>query len=178
MIREFSVKANPTNNNARILLGIFLGAAAVLTVLCVSIDKYRGVVGIFAMVAITAAVLVYNKYVASQYFYDITFDHNGDAVLVVRQSVGNRATTLSRVSICDITSVKYMSAVEYRAHKTPAGYRKFSYMPTVAPRNVCLITLVSPYESAEMLIEVTEGIANVLAEYSRLLSDVQPNNSL
>ena len=107
-----------------------------------------------------------SKYLASVYYYDITKDVNGTPIFVVRQVMGKRESTLCRIDIADIVSVAHETADERRGHKTPAGYLKYVYTPTLAPKETSRLTVVGRYESAEIVIE-SRLYAEHLMELSR-----------
>ena len=168
MIREFSIKAKPTNGKARKLTATLFILCAILTVVYLAIPTYKGIVGFFILVLITAAVFLYNKYIASVYYYDLTFDHTGECVFVVRQTVGKKVSTLARLSLSDVTDVSVIDSAAYKKLRTPLGYRKYVYLPTVSPATVCVMTVISPYESATVAIELSQEMANLLKEYTEL----------
>ena len=51
-------------------------------------------------------------------------------------------------------------------HKTPYGFRKYSYLPTIDPQKSYRITSMSRYEKAEILIEASGEFINLLRAYS------------
>ena len=165
MIREFSTRVKATNNNAKITFFILLGVAAALTATYIFIPVYKSIVGVVDMVAIVAAVAIYSKYVSASYFYDITFDYHGEPLFVVRQVTGRRQTTLARVGLREIREIKMETAEERKAHKTPQGFRKYVYTPTLGPTLTCRLTAKSAYESSEVIIECTPEFAEMLSSY-------------
>ena len=166
MISEFSTHVRQTNNKARTLFFCLLGASALAAGGYVITPVYKGVVGMAALIIIVAAVFVYTKFLSSIFYYDITFDYRGEPLLVVRQITGRRQSTRARVGLKDIRAIKMESAEERKAHKTPMGYRKYTYFPTLGPSVSCRMTVISQYESSEVLIECTEEFAEMLRRYS------------
>lgn len=166
MISELSARANPSNNKARYAFYILLGLAAALTAVYMAVPLYKGIIGLAVIGVIVAAVLIYTKYIGSVYFYDITFDHLGEPLLVVRQITGRRQSTLARVSLAEIISVSKESAEERRMHKTPAGYLKYSYLPTLMPVTSYRITSSGRYERSEILVEISDEFASLLENYA------------
>lgn len=176
MIREFSARVKQSNNNARVLFFSLLGASAAAVVGYMLSPVYNGVIGMGALILIVATVFVYTKFLSSVFFYDITFDYRGEPIFVVRQVTGRRQSTLARVGLRDIREVKMESAAERKAHKTPVGYRKYTYFPTLGPAESCRLTVIGPYEKSEVLIECTPEFAEMLREYSRLALDYVIND--
>ena len=166
MIRELSVRPVPTNKNAK---AFFLGSlflALVSLVAYFSVDKYRGIVGLFIIVFLTAGILVYTKYISAQYYYDVTFDSNGAPVFVVRQVTGKRQTTLCRVDLYAIRSVTLLEGENKKQHKAPDKAVRYVYTPTLFPSSVYLIYVKSSYEHAELMIECSEEFASLLMSYA------------
>ncbi len=167
MIKEFFSHAKPSNNKAKKLFITLLAIGALITLAYMALDKYKGVIGLFALGAIVGAVFIYTKYLGVEYFYDITFDSAGSPVFVVRQMSGKRQSTFCRLDLHSITKVERLSAKERKAHKTDKGIRKYFYLPTLAPESVILITAKSEYEYAEITIEASEEFAEMLKSYSK-----------
>lgn len=166
MIKEFSIKAKPSSATAKILFGVLLAAAAVCVVISMAIEGYKGLVSTAALVFITSAVFVYTKYIGVEYYYDILAEGQDEPLLVVRQISGKRASTLACVALADISDIKVEADSERSAHKTPAGYRKYSYLPSISPKRSVRITLKSRHECAEILLEISDEIAELLKLYS------------
>ena len=166
MIREFSAKAKSSNNKARtffiasMLLAFLLLSGAML------LPLYRGVVSLFGIVFLVAAITIYTKYLSPIYYYDITFDSEGAPLFVVRQVIGKRQSTLCRIGLFEIVKIEKESIEERKSHKTPVGFVKYSYVPTILPETVYRITSVSRYEKSEILIEVTDEFASVIRSYA------------
>ncbi len=166
MIKEFSVRPKPQNNVAKIVLlvALLVSGAGVATYLV--IDKYKGIVGFCAMLVLVSAILIYTKYIAPMFYYDVMLDGGGTPLFVVRQVVGKRQSTLCRIELADIVSVTHETGEERRKHKTPKGVRRYNYAPTMLPKEVWRIEAKGKYESSEIIIEGTPEFAALLIEYS------------
>ena len=166
MIGEFSARAKSSNNNARVAFFVLLAASTLTFVAYFISPSYKGIIGLFGIALITASVLIFTKYVSCEYYYDVTWDTDGTPVFVVRQIIGKRQSTLCRIALSDIVGAKMESVSERRAHKTPVGYRKYTYFPTLIPAGSCRLTVSNRYEKAEILVEVNEEFKNLLLSYS------------
>lgn len=166
MIKEFSVHPKPRNNKAKIafLIAILVSAAGFVTYFLM--DRYKGLIGVFALMCLTTAILFYTKFISPEFYYDITFDSSDNPLFVVRQLVGKRQTTLCRIDLADIVSVKHETAKERKAHSTPLGTRKYVYAPTMLPSDIYRITVKGRYENSEIIIEATEEFAELLISYA------------
>ena len=166
MIREFSVKPKPTNGKARYAFVFSAAGAFAMIMLSTFIPLYKGIVSLVGIGLLSVALLVYTKYVAPIYYYDITFDGNGEALFVVRQQTGKRQTTLCRIALREIVKIEKESRAQRREHKTPYEMKKYSYLPTLDPDVTYRITTSGRYERAEILIESSDGFADLLSSYS------------
>ena len=117
MINEHFTKTKASNQNAhRALYTLLLTAGLLFIGYCVS-PLYKGIIGLFCVGAITAAVLIYTKYVGAEYFYDITYDSNNTPIFVVRQMSGKRSTTLCRIDLHSIVKVERLDKAARKEHK-------------------------------------------------------------
>ncbi len=166
MIRELSVRPVPTNKNAKVFFLGSLFLALVSLIAYFSVQRYKGIVGLFILVFLTAGILVYTKYISAQYYYDVTFDSNGVPVFVVRQVTGKRQTTLCRVDLYAIRSVTLLEGESKKRHKAPDKAVKYVYTPTLFPNSVYAVYVKSSYEHAELMIECSEEFASLLMSYA------------
>lgn len=169
MITEQSLKLNPTNCKAKVTFWTLLGLSGVsvvfyLVMTYLSLPK-RGLVGLLAIGLITAATLIYTKYLGPVYYYDITHDSDSTPVFVVRQIIGKRQSTLCRIALSDVTEIKTESRKERSAHKTPYTHKKYVYIPTLIPERTVRLTVSSYSEKAEILIEAPDGYVSMLEDY-------------
>ena len=166
MIREHYSRTKASNSNAKNLFYGLLCATAVLFVFYCTTPLYKGIIGLFCVAAITAAVLIYTKYVGVEYFYDITFDSEGTSIFVVRQVTGKRSSTLCRIDLSSIVKIERLDASARKAHKAEAGYINYFYLPTLMPESVLLLKVSSRNERAEIFIEASDEFAELLSTYS------------
>lgn len=166
MISEFSVHAKPRNKNSYVAFIVLLLVSVLGFCVCFSMDSYKGVVGVFALMILTLAILVYTKFIAPAFYYDIAIDSEGIPMFVVRQIVGKRQTTLCRLDLADIVSIEYETKKQRAEHKTSHGVRKYIYAPTMFPAEVYRITAKNRYETAEIIIEGNEIFADTLKSYA------------
>ena len=166
MIKELSVHVKPKGNKGKLLFTALMLVAATVVLVSMFIERYKGVVGLVGMIAIVIATWIYTRYIAVEYYYDVTFDSSGEPIFIVRQIIGKRQSTLSRISLADIVDVTLQDAAERKAHKTPRDTRRYVYVPTVFSERVCRITTKNRYEKAEVLIEVSDEFASLLRSYA------------
>lgn len=165
MISEFSVHAKPKNNNAVIAFVSLLIVSALGFAIYFVLERYKGVVGVFALMILTVAILVYTKFIAPAFYYDVAIDSSGTPMFVVRQIIGKRQTTLCRLDLADIVSIEYETKKDRREHKTTRGVRKYIYAPTMFPKEIYRITAKNRYETAEIIVEGTEVFLETMRQY-------------
>lgn len=167
MIREFSAKSKPSNNKARALFIICMSGSFAFVLASTFLSLYKGIISLVGVGLFAVALVLYAKYISPIYFYDVTFDSENTPIFVVRQQTGKKISTLCRINLADIVRIEKQTSKERRAHKTPMGVVKYSYLPTLDPAVAYRITLRSRYEKAEILIESSEEFAELLMSYSR-----------
>lgn len=164
MNRSFSARPKPSNNNARIVFGITLGIAAIGFLFYFLMERYRGIVGTAALFVLVTALLIYTKFISPSFVYDVIDDGSDVPLFVVRQIIGRRVTTLCRIELSEIVSVKHETRAERRDHKTPRDYKKYVYAPTMSPAENYRLTVINRYERAEIVIEISDELAELLRE--------------
>lgn len=162
MIKDFSVTPKPKNKNSVILMCAFFVLALISLIVTFFLDKYKGVVGMVTFLSLITAILVYTKYVAVVFHYDIIGEGVDEPLFVVRQTVGRRNVTLCRIALADIISINKESAKERREHKSERGVTRYVYAPTLAPDESFRIKVFSRREKAEIIVELTEPFAEML----------------
>lgn len=165
MISEITVSPRPSNNKARHLFFILMILAVTAAAIYLTLTSYRSIAGLACLVLIVGAIYVYNRYMATKYCYGVMIDSAGTPLFLVSSTVGKRATTLCRVELSSVIGITTLTAEERKNHKTPDGFVRYFYMPTMAPDRVTLVTVSSRYERAEIAIETNDEFAELLKNY-------------
>lgn len=166
MISEISVSPRASNNKARHLFFALLISAVAVSALYIALPLYKGVVGVFVLVIITAAIFIYNKYMATRWHYEVMISDSGTPLFIVSATQGKRRTTMCRIELSSIQSIEPETRAERRARKTAQGVLKYNYLPTLDPEKTYLISSVTRYERAEIRLEASEQFANLLLTYA------------
>lgn len=166
MVREFSVKLKSGNNKARVAFIICMSSAFLFVMLSTVIPLYKGMVSLLGMVLLIGALVLYTKYISPIYYYDIMIDSGNTPLLVVRQRIGKRESTLCRIALYEIVKIDSEDAKKRRAHKTPAGFIKYNYSPTLCPDRTYRLTTMSGYEKSEIILEISDDYAELLSKYA------------
>lgn len=172
MIIDFSVKAKPSNKKAKyvFVFGIILGFAFFAA--SGFVPLYHGLVGLVSLVFFIVALTVYTKYISPVYYYDIFTDSDGTPLFIVRQVVGKRASTLCRIGLAEVMKLERENRETRRKHKTPSDHQRFSYLPTLDPTVSYRMITRSRYERAEILLEISDEMAEKIREYSALAREL------
>ena len=176
MISELSVSPRPANKSATVTFGALLFSAAIATVLYLTAERFRGVIGLLTIAFITAAVLIYTRYIAVKYYYDVTFDTSSQAVFTVRQLIGKRVSTLCCIRLSSITKLAYEKREERKRHKIPYGVKKYNYTPTLIPEDTIRIYSQTRIEKAEIVIEGSYELLSRLESFAREAREIAALN--
>ena len=169
---ELTLHVKPSNKNASYVTYAALASAALCIGTCFFIDRYQGVFGLLTMIFFTVAILFYTKYTAAEYMYDLTTDSEGAPLFVVRSRTGRRITTLLRLDLYAIISVKRLSRSELRGRKSDTGVLKYSYTPSFLPTEVILLTVRSRYERADVIIEAPVEFETLISSSAKAAAEI------
>ncbi len=164
MIREFSFSAKSRGGRARAIFVICMASSFLFISASMLLDSFRSLLGVIGFGLLVGAIFVYTKYLAATYYYEVRFD-GGMPLFVIRHTLGQKQTTLCRVALNEITAIEPVDAKSRREHKTPEGYNRYSYHPTMMPEECYRITVDGAYEKAEILIEINGEVASLLSSY-------------
>ena len=142
----------------------FFVIAAVSVLISALIEKYRGLVGLVAILALTTAILVYTKYVSVKFVYDVLSDGYEEPLFAVRQIIGKREVTLCRIALADIVKIERESREERKNHKREAGTALYVYSPTISPDSSYRLTAAMPGERSEIILEGSDEFFGKLLE--------------
>lgn len=171
MINELSVHATQSNKNASRVCYASLLSAALCVIVCFFIDKYQALISVGALVFVTVAILMYTRYMAVSYLYDIFLDAENNPMFLVRSRTGRRETTLLRLDLYAITGLKRLNQSELKSYKCDTGVLKYNYCPTLFPSSAVLMTVRSHYEKADVFIEVTDEFMEYLSSIAKEARD-------
>jgi hypothetical protein len=169
VINDLQIRLKATNNKAKVAF-FTLGGCAVIAFVAyyfmrrASVDK-ASLIGLLGLVLITASLTFYTKYMSSVYYYEIMHDTAGTPLFLVKQTVGKRVSTLCRIALYEISNIERVTRAERKEHKTPSDHRKYNYVPTFMPDVTYRMTVRSRYERAEIYVEITDEMSNMLRGY-------------
>lgn len=160
----YNVKAD--KRRAYPLFFTLLFISGVLMVFSMTADKYSGIISLFAVVGLTASVMVYQRYVTSDYGYVITGNSESPAALLVTKRIGKRTSTMAYLPLYSVISIQKFTKQELKEHKTEKSTRKYNFAPTFSPDSVYLISARTPDAEFEIVLECIPEVAERILEYS------------
>ena len=110
-ISEFTYRPKANKKPAVALFGTLLAICAFFVIYSMLTLRYRGVIGLVAVVFLCWALYVYARYIGAEYAYAVVIDSEDTAQLIITKIIGKRVTTLasfplySIVCICTKTDV-------------------------------------------------------------------------
>ncbi len=166
MIKELSIRPKPQNKLAdRIFYTLLLVALGIIALTQI-VEHYKGVISVFAVIAIVAALSVYSRFMSGEYCYDVMYDSSNTPLFVVRKFSGKRATTLCNVELSAIRSLDILENgkdIEPRA----TGVKRYNYYPTLGKVRRARLTVKTRYESSVILIEGSDEFFALLSSYAK-----------
>lgn len=166
MINELSTRPKPSNNNAKLIttimgIGTILGFAAYFLMSNFEIP-YKSLVGLASLMLLVVTIMLLTRYIFASLCYDILIDTEGAPFFLVRQTTGKRERALSRFYLADVAAIDKETKAERNNCKIEAGFVKYSYMPSLSPKENIRITVRSRYERAIVRIEGNDEYMYIL----------------
>lgn len=186
MISPFSINPKPENNKAKTAVAILGTLGGIIFLVSMQIPRYQGIVALFGMMLIVAALTVSVKYILSEFTYEIT-ESDGEWLFVVGQRSGKRYTTLCRVGLASVVSIEKKRKGEKTDDTgfiaklmTPAflhyEHQRYFYLPTMMPDFYYVMTVENRHEKAKIALQLTDGMADLLRTYAEEARLLTPND--
>ncbi len=165
MMQDVHIRVKAQNSYARVAFYTFLVLTFAVFAASYAMGRFRGVMQLGAFFCAVTAVLLYTKFMAPMFAYDLMTDNDGVPVFVVTQTIGRRMTTLCRIELADVVSVRLCLMKEAKAQKIEGSVHRYVYMPTLLAQTVCVVRTSGRYERAELFLEGGDGFVSMLNEY-------------
>ena len=163
---ELSYSPRPKNKNARYLCAALFGSAILFACLYMLIESYKSIVAAIVCAFLFAAIFIYSAYVATVYYYEVVYE-NGARDFVIRKMFGKRQVTLCRVELSSVCDVRLLSYRERKSYRRTEGVSVYAYHPTLMPDALCLVSVRSDSECADIFIEADEAFVSAIREMNR-----------
>lgn len=166
-IIPFSYRRLADKQRAFPLFFALVGISVVLVAVSMVTPKFAGVVSLAAVATMTASVLIYIRYVVSDYTYSVREGENHQSYLIVTKLVGKRQSMIGCVPLYAIKSIEKFTKEELKKQKIEKGTHKYNFAPTFSPDVVYVIKAETSTIKYNVIIEGTDELCARLTEYSR-----------
>ena len=166
-IIPFSYRRLADKRRAFPLFFALVAISAVLVVVSMITPKYPGVISLISICFMTATVMVYIRYITSDYTYSVREGEDKQAFLIFTKIVGKRQSMMGCVPLCAIKSIEKFTKNEFKTQKAEAGAHKYNFAPSFSPDVVYVIKAQARGAKYFVVIEGTDELRDRLLEYSR-----------
>lgn len=156
--------------NKKKAVNLFVGLlllSAVFVVISVFVSRYKGLISLAAVIGITLALAVYNRFLAGVYAYIVMTDSSGTPLFLVTRTVGRSVSTLCRVELADVVGMSLLQK-DKKSDDGSKGRKKMNFCPSVSPSAVYVLETKNRYEHFEILLEGSEEFAQRILEYAEI----------
>lgn len=176
-IIPFSYRRRADKKKAFPLFFALVGISAILVIASRISPKYQGLISLAAVCTMTASVLIYVRYVVSDYTYSVREGEDNQSFLIFTKIVGKRQSMIGCIPLYAIKSIDKFTKAEFKEQKVDKGVHKYNFAPTFLPDTVYVIKAQTSTLKYYVVIEGTDELCERLLEYSRYaLLDVAKAN--
>lgn len=165
-IIPFSYRRLADKRRAYPVFFTLLMASAALLVVSMFITKYAGVVSLGAICTLTASVMIYIRYIISDYTYSVREGQDNQSFLIFTKIVGKRQSMMGYIPLYAIKSIEKFTKSELKQQKIDRTWHKYNFVPSFSPDNVYVIKAVTRTVKYYVLIEGTDELRTRLLEYA------------
>ena len=165
-IVPFSYRRLAEKKRAMPLFFTLITISFALVAVSMFITKYSGVVSLGAIGTLTAAMLVYIRYIISDYTYSVREGELNQAYLIFTKIVGKRQSMMGCIPLYAIKSIEKLTKSELKKQKVEPVTHKYNFAPTFSPDIVYVIKAETRTAKYHVVIEGTEELRARLLEYA------------
>ena len=166
-IIPFSYRRLADKRRAFPALFTLIGVSAVLVIASMITPKYSGVVSLVSICTMTAAVMIYVRYVVSDYTYSVREGENHQSYLIFTKVVGKRQSMMGCIPLYAIKSIEKFTNDELKQQKIDKGTHKYNFAPSFAPDAVYVIKAKTRTVSYFVVIEGTDELRDRILDYTK-----------
>ncbi len=170
-IVDFTYRPITEKKRAFPCLFALLAIAAALVILSAILLRYRGIVSLFAVIFLTAALYVFTRYILAEYTYSVVTDSEGISYFAVTRITGKRVSTLCSFRMSEITSIDKIEEGKTR-HAPASKAQKYNFIPDFSIKEYYLIKTSSGTLNMEISIKGTDELAARLLEYAKIAKEL------
>lgn len=166
-IIPFSYRRIADKRRAFPLFFVLVGISAILVIASMITPKYSGLISLASICTMTASVMMYIRYIVSDYTYSVRAGDNNRSFLIFTKVVGKRQSMIGCVPLYAIKSIEKLTKDELKKEKVEKGTHKYNFAPTFSPDEVYVIKAETSELKYYVVIEGTDELQERLLEYSR-----------
>lgn len=166
-IIPFSYRRLADKRRAFPVFFILIGISAVLVVASMVATKYSGLVSLASICTMTAALMIYVRYIVSDYTYSVREGENNQSFLIFTKIVGKRQSMMGCIPLYAIKSIEKFTKEGLKQEKIDKGVHKYNFAPSFAPDEIYVIKAQTRTLKYFVVIEGTDELRDRLLEYSR-----------
>ena len=166
-IIPFSYRRLADKRRAFPIFFLLIGISVILVFASMITPKYSGLVSLTAIGTLTASVMIYVRYIVSDFTYSVCEGEDKQAYLIFTKIVGKRQSMMGCIPLYAIKSIEKYNKEEYKKQKAEVGEHNYNFVPTIFPDVVYIIKAQTRTVKYHVVIEGTDELRNRLLEYSR-----------
>ena len=170
-IIPFSYRRLADKKRAMPLFFTLIAISFALVAVSMFITKYSGLVSLASIGTITAAMMVYIRYIISDYTYSVREGEGNQAFLIFTKIVGKRQSMMGFIPLYAIKSIERFTKTEIKKQKIDQNARKYNFAPSFSPDFVYVIEAQTRTDKYHVIIEGTDELRDRLLEYSRYAAE-------
>ena len=144
-----------------------IAISAVLVIVSMITPKYSGLISLASICTMTASVLVYVRYIVSDYTYSVREGEGNQSFLIFTKVVGKRQSMMGCIPLYAIKSIEKFTKSELKGQKVEVGTHKYNFAPTFSPDIVYVMKAQTRTLKYYVIMEGTDELCDRLLEYSR-----------
>lgn len=166
-IIPFSYRRLADKRRAFPVFFLLIGISAVLVIASMIATKYSGLISLASICTMTAAVMMYVRYIVSDYTYSVREGENNQSFLIFTKIVGKRQSMMGCIPLYAIKSIEKFTKERLKQDKIAKNVHKYNFAPTFSPDEFYVIKAQTRSLSYFVIIEGTDELCERLLEYSR-----------
>ena len=167
-ILEFSYRPKPNKKKVFPLLFTLMALSGVLFILSSTLQRYRGVIGLAALIGISVCMYLYLKYLSSELIYSVMVDSNNEAVFLVNKVIGKRSSLMFSAYLHDVVCIQKFAKNGENKYTYDKKFRKFNFTVTYGASEFYSVRVKSRECSLDVFLECTPEVAARLDSYARI----------
>ena len=164
-IMDFTYRPVVDKRMASATFFAFVSLSCLAVIPSVSLERYKGVASLVAVLFFVVAMAIYSRYLIGEYAYVCFTTSEGRAVLTVTKTTGKRVSTLQYLYLSEIVAVKHYASTEEK-EKPLGNVKKYNYCPSMKPKAIVELEVRVLGACSVVLLEGSREFADRIRQYS------------